>query len=163
MGIKSKWIVRTAGLCLCLNTLSGWRGWPSLEHLTGPAVQTLLPLVAAAVFSSTGGMVIGAGLAANALVVASNDGCMPVREMERFKFVDMRHCMLTAQTRLTWLADVHGWPGVLLYSVGDVLLLAGFVWCGVKFFRRKKEKGKRRQAAPTYELGECIVGAGGVR
>ncbi|MFA9445087.1 DUF5317 domain-containing protein [Egicoccus sp. AB-alg6-2] len=79
-------------------------------------------------------VLVAAGLAANALVMAAN-GAMPVSPeaiaalgIEGAEVPPGKHMLLDADTRLPWLADIIPVPPIRsIISVGDLVLAAGLV------------------------------------
>ena len=144
---KFRWALCVLALCLCLNLISATYKWTGTASVTGYVSHALLPVVAATL-APAAALLTAAGIAANDLVVTANGGCMPVLEMDQFpQRDDPRHCALLPATRFVWLADVHGWPGVLGYSVGDLLLAAGFAIAVVRGRTTLRDRRLRTQTA----------------
>lgn len=90
-------------------------------------------------------LLIGVGIFLNMLVIAANDGKMPVsaESLARAGLESyiaplesgsvITHQLLTETTRLPLLADVFvipkPYPRPKVFSVGDVVLAAGALWC----------------------------------
>lgn len=74
-----------------------------------------------------GALALGASL--NAIALGANKGFMPVADCKKvFDCPDGVHIATTAAARLLWLTDAHKlFGGVVQYSVGDVLICAGFL------------------------------------
>lgn len=108
---------------------AGWSGW-SLLLLS----QLLIVGFLIANRSLPGTWLVAAGLALNAIVIAAN-GAMPVDPaaiqaigMEGAEVAPGKHTMMTASTRLPWLADVIPVrPLRSIVSVGDLVLAVGLL------------------------------------
>jgi len=88
-------------------------------------------------------LLIGFGIFLNMLVIAANGGKMPVsaESLARAGFDPgpiasgqvITHQLLTETTRLAFLADVlvlgKPYPRPVVFSIGDLLLSAGALWC----------------------------------
>jgi len=63
----------------------------------------------------------------NFTVCFANHGKMPVSGYyDSTKVEDNRHTMITTESKLPWLADVHG-PPMARYSIGDVFAFLGIL------------------------------------
>jgi len=61
-----------------------------------------------------------AAIVLNSTVIIANHGLMPVSGYyDSSKVEDGTHTLLTSETKLKWLADVHG-PPMARYSIGDI-------------------------------------------
>lgn len=117
---------------------SAARGWLSVDvwWTYGLLLVSQLFVVAWVVVNRhlPGLVLVAAGLAANALVMAAN-GAMPVSPdaIAALGIGDVevppgKHVLLDASTRLPWLADIIPVPPLRsIISVGDVVLAAGLV------------------------------------
>ncbi|MBS3940662.1 MAG: DUF5317 domain-containing protein [Actinobacteria bacterium] len=118
--------------------LAAARGWltPDVWWTYGLLATSQLFVVAWVVVNRhlPGLVLVAAGLAANALVMAAN-GAMPVspEAIAALGIGDVevppgKHILLDASTRLPWLADVIPVPPLRsIISVGDILLAIGLI------------------------------------
>ena len=137
------------GLLLDASTL----GWVLL------LVSQLLVVTWVALNWQLPGMVLVAlGLALNATVMAAN-GAMPVHVdaitalgVERVELTGGKHTVLTADTRLPWLADIWPLPALRsIISVGDVVLAAGLlpVTHALMSYRPTAERRGKARSTPS--------------
>lgn len=92
---------------------------------------------------------LGAGAASNGITIAVNGGVLPAsaRALERSGFTldagEFTNSGVLADPLLPWLGDVlwvpAGWPFANVFSVGDVLIVAGAVWLVSRTCLRRPE------------------------
>lgn len=109
--------------------------------------------------SRPGMLLIGMGLLMNATVMAAN-GAMPVDPVavERLGVGEVevspgKHELMTEDTRLPWLADVHPIAPIrTIVSLGDVVLAAGLLPLvhHLMAHRRPEDRPRRVRAAPQH-------------
>lgn len=137
--LASTWLL-FSGLALQLATdVSAQRGWLGDASSAGWLLLLLSQLLVVAWLLCNrelpGVALVAAGLILNAAVIAAN-GAMPVDPAAmRAVGVDTdiavplgKHTLLTANTRLPWLADILPLPPLRsIVSVGDVVIAAGLL------------------------------------
>lgn len=115
-----------------------------------------------------GMLLVGIGLAMNALVIGAN-GAMPVDPeamralgLEGAEVPPGKHILMTDDTRLPWLADI--WPLPLLrsvISVGDVVLAAGLIPLTHALMSYRSAAERRRQRRHRRHHTQRHAGADG--
>ena len=103
-------------------------------------------------------VLLGAGAACNGVTIALNGGVLPAsaRALERSGFRldagEFTNSGVLEDPVLPWLGDVFwvpaGLPLANVFSVGDVLIVAGLVWlvhgvCGTRLPRVRRDRGPR--------------------
>lgn len=107
-------------------------------------------------------VLIGLGIFLNALVIAANGGKMPVSAESLLRAglevhipplesgSIITHQLLTEETRLRFLADIFylpkPYPRPKVFSIGDVVLSAGAMWCIVGGMLAHPTVAARRRA-----------------
>lgn len=104
-----------------------------------------------------GMLLVGTGLLLNAVVIGAN-GAMPVDPAAiRALGVDPdtlapgKHTLMTARTRLPWLADIWPLPPLRsIISVGDVVLAAGLIPVTHALMSYRQPRERRRAAIREF-------------
>ncbi len=105
-----------------------------------------------------GTVLIAAGLALNAIVIAAN-GAMPVAPealaalgAEPGATPTGKHTLLTDETRLPWLADILPLPALrVVISVGDLVLAAGLIPLAHALMTYRPPEERRRARTRTSD------------
>ncbi len=140
-GLRLRWMPTVlAALAVQVLLTTVWAG--VLDHGVAAAVHlATYGLAAAFVWANRrvpGLPVVAAGGAANLAAIAANGGVMPASatalEVSGIAATagDFANSAVVADARLAFLGDVFavpaGWPLANVFSVGDVVLLAGLAW-----------------------------------
>jgi hypothetical protein len=165
--LRGAWLVASALLAQVL-VISIFPG--SLAGTHRPVHLATYALVAAFLWSNRripGIWLVAMGAAANVIVISANAGVMPASAaalatagMPAGKGSEFANSATLPDARLPWLGDVFAvpasWPVSNVFSVGDLLIAAGFalgvhVLCGSVLGRAWTGAGRRlrRAAAPT--------------
>jgi uncharacterized protein DUF5317 len=99
----------------------GWLFWALVAPLF------LTQLLSASFRGRIPWVVICLGGFLNASVSLANGGHMPCVWRGPIDPGDHAHILLTSATHLPWLADIYGKPGVVMVSLGDMILVFGLV------------------------------------
>lgn len=162
--LVSTWLLFSGlGLQLAVD-VSAQRGWLADASTAGWLLLLLSQLLVVAWLLRNrelpGVLLVAVGLLLNAVVIAAN-GAMPVDPAAmRAVGVDTdvavplgKHTLLTAGTRLPWLADIFPLPPLRsIISVGDVAIAAGLVpltHALMSWRASAQPRGGRRSASPS--------------
>lgn len=147
--IRHLWIFPTALVLMLLIEYCAYRQWlpAPLAFLAQPGVYLVTVIGLVLNRHIRGTLLLALGTFLNFLVIAANGGYMPVSaeavsaaglKMDDLASLNLRHTVMTEQTRLPWLADIIPvpWPHAFrnVGSVGDLIVMAAMVYVVWRLF-----------------------------